>query len=134
MLTDLVIAQTSRSNPLASIAENCIVVRDSESRSHIIPLSHLSGMRRIKTTCPALMVIASAFLLIAAAANFSKQGGVAALPVALLGGVFVIGYFLSRRASVAFITDSYRTETCTGSLSEAAAVIGEVHAAQNVTA
>ena len=133
MLTNLVIAQASHSNPLASVAENCIIVRDSESRSHIIPLSHLSGMRRVKTTSPALMVIASAFLLIAAAANCSKQGDGAALPMALLGAIFVIGYFLSRRASVAFITDSYRTETCSGSLSEAAAVIGEVHAAQNVT-
>lgn len=133
MLTDLVIAQASHSSPLASIAENCIVVRDSECRSHIIPLSHLSGMRRIKITCPALMVIATAFLVIAAAANCSRQGAGAALPMALLGAIFVIGYFLSRRASVAFITDSYRTETCTGSLSEAAAVIGQVHAAQNST-
>jgi hypothetical protein len=131
MLTDLVIAQASHSNPLASIAANCVVVRDSECRSHIIPLSHISGMRRIKTTCPALMVIASAFLLIAAAANCSRQGDGAALPMALLAAVFGIGYFLSRRASVAFVTDSYRAETCTGSLSEAAAVIGRVHAAQN---
>jgi hypothetical protein len=79
------------------------------------------------------MVIASAFLLIAAAANCSRQGNGAALPMALLGAVFVIGYFLSRRASVAFVTDSYRAETCTGSLSEAEAVIGRVHAAQNAT-
>jgi hypothetical protein len=131
MLTDLLIAQATHSSSLATIADNWIVIRDSGSRFHIIPLSNLSGLRRIKTTCPALMVIASAFLLIAAAANYSKQGEGAAFPIALLGAIFVIGYFLSRRASVAFITDSYRAETCSGSLSEAAAVIGQVQAAQN---
>jgi hypothetical protein len=90
-------------------------------------------MKRIRTTCPALMVIASGLLLIAAAANCSRQGNGAAVPFGLLGAIFVVGYFLSRRASVAFLTGNSRTETCRGSFSEAAAVIEQVRAAQDVS-
>jgi hypothetical protein len=129
-LTDLVVAQASHSTSLATVAENCIVIRDSDRRSNIIiALSHLSGMKRISTTCPALLVIASGLLLIAAAANCSKDGNGAAIPIGLLGAIFAAGYFLSRRAAVAFITGSSCTETCRGSFSEAATLIEQVRRA-----
>jgi hypothetical protein len=132
-LTDLVVAQASHWSSLATVAENWIVIRDSERRSHIIPLSHLSSMRRIRTTCPALIVIASGLLVIAAAAGYSKEGNGAAVPFGLLAVIFAVGYFLSRRASVAFFTGSSSTETCSGSFSEAAALIEKVRAAQDLS-
>jgi hypothetical protein len=130
-LTELVVAQAPHANPLGAVTESCVVIRDSDRRSHtIIALPHLSGIKHIRTTRPALMVIAGALFLIAAAANYSKEGSGAAIPIGLLGGIFAAGYFMSRRASVAFMTGSSRTETDSGSFSDAAALIEKVRAAQ----
>ena len=119
-------------NPLATVTPQYVVIRDPIRQSHtIIALSQLSGLKRIRTTYPVLLVFSSGFFLISAAAFFSKEGSGAGIPLALLGGAFSLGYLLSRRASVSFAVDDSITETSNGSLSEAAALIAAVQAAQS---
>ncbi len=130
-LAELIDGQVLQANPLATVTRDCIIIRDSARQSHtIISLSHLSGMKRIRTTYPALLVISSGLFLISAAAFYSKQGGGAALPVSLLGGAFAVGYVLSRKACVSFTIASGSIETANGSLSETAALMAAVQAAQ----
>ena len=117
--------------PLATVTSECVIIRDAMLHSHtIIALSELSSMKRIRTTYPALLVIASGFFLISAAAFYSKEGSGAGIPIALLGGAFALGYLLSRRASILFAVGASTTETVNGSLSEAAALIAAVQSAQ----
>ncbi len=131
MLAELFDGQVLQANPLATVTRDCIVIRDPARQSHtIIALSLLSGMKRIRTTHPALLVISSGLFLISGAAFYSKQGGGTALPIGLLAAAFAAGYLLSRRACVSFTVGSSCIETANGSLSEAAALIAAVHAAQ----
>lgn len=118
-------------NSLATLTTNFIVVRRPERhRETIIGLSRLSSIRRIETTHPGLLVIASAGYLLAAAAYCSKQGSEAAIPLATLATLFVLGYFMTRRASVSFVVDREATETMQGSLSEAAELVKAMEKAQ----
>jgi hypothetical protein len=124
--------QILQSNQLATVTRECIVIRDAARQSHtIIALSQLTGVKRIRTTYPALLVISSGLFLISAAAFCSKQGSGTGVPTAVLGAAFAVSYILSRRASVAFIVGSEATETMSGSLADAAALIAAVQAAQN---
>lgn len=86
-------------------------------------------MRRVKMSYPGLLVIAIALFLIAAAAYYSKQGDGATIPIAVIGVIFVVFYFNSRRASVAFLLEKEVLETVPGSLREASAVIRAVRKA-----
>ncbi len=132
MIAELFDGQVLQANPLATVTRDCLVIRDPARQSHtIIALSHLSGIKRIRTTYPALLVISCGLFLISAAAFYSKQGGGAALPVSLLGAAFAVGYLLSRRACVSFTIESGSIETAKGSLSDAAALIKAVQAAQS---
>jgi hypothetical protein len=111
-------------NSLATVTTNFVVVRRPERRKEtIIGLTRLSSIRRIETTHPGLLVIASAGYLLAAAAYCSKQGDQAAVPMAALATLFVLAYFMTRRAAVAFVVDRDATETMHGSLSEAATLV-----------
>ncbi len=111
-------------NSLATVTSNFIVVRRPEKHAEtIIGLPRISRIRRVETTQPGLLVIASAGYLLAAACAYSKQGGQAGLPLAILGTIFVAAYFLTRRAAVEFVVDREITETMRGSMSEAAAVM-----------
>jgi len=131
ILAELLNGQTLEANALATVTRDCIVIRDSARQAHtIIALSQLSGMKRIRTTYPALLVISSGLFLISAAAFCSKQGTGAALPVSLSGAAFAAGYVLSRKACVSFTVGSGSIETANGSLSETAALIAAVQAAQ----
>ncbi len=130
-LAELVATRILQSNPLATVTQDCIVIRDAAQRSHtIIAVAHVSGMKRISVTYPSLLVIASALSLIGAAALCSKEGGGAGLPISLLAGAFAFGYLLSRKAAVAFITGTASTETPSGSFSQVAALISAVQSAQ----
>jgi hypothetical protein len=130
-LPEFVAARATQSNPLATITQDCIVIRDSTKHSHtIIGVSCLSGIKRISITHPCLLVFASALFVIAAAALYSKEGDGAGTPACLLGLAFALGYWLSRKAAVAFLTGSAATETSTGSPSEAAALISTVESAR----
>jgi hypothetical protein len=111
-------------NSLATITPNLIVVRRPEKQAEtIIGLPRISYIKRIQTTHPGLLVIASAIYLLAAACACSRQGGQAGIPLAFVATLFVLGYFLTRRAAVAFVVDREPTETMHGSLSEAAALV-----------
>ena len=115
----------------AVLTADYVMVTSAKSESHIvISLQRLSEIRTIKTTYPGLLVIASGAFLVAAAAFCSKQGDGAALPAALIGLVFVIAYFWSRRASIAFVVDGESTETVSGGLREAAALLRAVETAR----
>ena len=114
--------QILHDNSLATVTTNFIVVRRPERRREtIIALPRLSRIRRIEISHPGLVVIASAIYLLAAAAYCSKEGGQqVAVTMAILGTLFVFGYFMTRRAAVAFVVDREPTETIHGSLREAA--------------
>ncbi len=123
--------QVLESKLLATVTGECVVIRDPVRQSHtVVALSEISCLKRITTTHPALLVIAAALFLISAAAFSSKQGSGAGVPVALLGTACVAAYLLSRSASVAFVVGSTGIETASGSLSQAAALIAAVQAAQ----
>lgn len=113
----------------AVLTADCVIVTNPLKGSHIlISLSRLSEIKTIKTTYPGLLVIASGAFLIAAAAFCSKQGDGAALPSALIGLAFVIAYFCSQRASIAFVVDGESIETVSGGLRDAAALVRAVEA------
>ncbi|HZS53783.1 MAG TPA: hypothetical protein VFA65_05230 [Bryobacteraceae bacterium] len=121
-------------NSLATLTNNFIVVRRPEVHAEaIIGLPCISGIRHIKTTRPGLLVIASGIFLVAAAAACSKQGGQAQIPLAVVGTLFVLGYFMTRRAAVAFVVNREATETMHGSLSEAAELLEAMEKATNAT-
>lgn len=123
------------SNALATVASKCVVLRQSAGHSQsIISLSSISGMRINRVSYPGLLVIASGLFLLAAAAYFSKDGGTAKIPLALIGLVFVFAYLGSRRASVSFIVDSDEIQTILGSSSEASALVKAVREAQDSAA
>ena len=118
------------SNSLATVATTCVVVRTAGGRSNsIISLSRITGIQTLRTSVPGLLVIASGLFLVAAAAHYSKDGGQADLPIALLGLAFVIGYLGSRRAAIVFAVDGESIETASGSLREAAALARAVRLA-----
>lgn len=115
----------------AVVTADYVVVTTPNTQSHtVISLERLSEIRTIKTTYPGLLVIASGAFLIAAAAYCSKEGDGATVPSALIGLAFVIGYFVSQRASIAFIVDAESTETTSGSLRAAAALVRAVETAR----
>jgi len=115
----------------AVVTADYVMITGPKGGSHIlISLERLSEIRTIKTTYPGLLVIASGAFLIAAAAYCSKQGDGAALPAALIGLAFVIAYFWSQRACIAFVVDGESTETVSGSLREAAALVRAVKTAR----
>jgi len=118
------------SNSLATVATTCVVVRTVGGRSNsIISLSRITGIQTLRTSVPGLLVIASGLFLVAAAAHYSKDGGQADLPIALLGLAFVIGYLGSRRAAIVFLVDGETIETVSGGLREAAALARAVRLA-----
>ena len=118
------------SNSLGTVMRHCVVLNAGENQSEtVISLAVISSVKRIKTSYPGLLVIAASAFLIAAAAASSKQGGGAARPFAFFALLFVIAYWLSRRASVAITVGPEVTETVPGSPSEASAFIAAVQGA-----
>lgn len=118
------------SNSLGIVTNQWVVLRPPEGRAEtLISISHISTVKTIRMSYPGLLVVASAALLLAAAAASSKQGSGAALPIALFGLLFVIGYLLSRKASVAFIVGAETIRTPAGGLREAAVFLAAVERA-----
>ena len=123
--------QILHAGALATVTENCVVLRDADGQSHtILAFDRLNGVRTVKTTYPALLVVAAGLLLMAAAAQFSKEGDGAAIPFAVLSLISLASYFLSRRASLAFGIGWETAETIRGTLTEAAALLTAVQKAQ----
>lgn len=116
---------------LATVASECVVVRHSNGRTRsILSLSQIRGMTIVRFSHPGLLVLGAAALLISAAAHFSKEGGSAEFPIALLALVFFGGFFASRRSAVYFYSEESGVQTAFGAPAEAAAVIATVRAAQ----
>jgi hypothetical protein len=112
------------SNSLGTVMRHCVVLKGSITQTEtVISLAVISSIKSVKTTYPGLLVIAASAFLIAAAAASSKQGGGAAGPIAILGALFVVAYWLTRRASVAIAVGSERSESVQGSPREAAAFL-----------
>ncbi len=115
----------------AVVTPDYVIVTSPKGESHVvISLERLSEIKTLKTTYPGLLVIASGAFLVAAAAYCSKEGDGAGTPAALIGLAFVIAYFLSQRASIAFIVDGESTETASGGLRDAAALLRAVEMAR----
>lgn len=127
---DALAGEIVESNSLGTVMNHCVVLKTGGTQSEtVISLSVVSSVKAIKTTYPGLLVVASSAFVIAAAAACSKQGGGAAGPSAFLGLLFVIAYWLSRRASVALTVGAEVTETVQASPSEASAFIAAVRSA-----
>jgi hypothetical protein len=122
-------------NPLATVTRNCIVVRDAVRGAHtILLIDSLTGLRKLATTLPALLVVAGGIFTIAAAAFVSKQGMETVVPMALVGLLFVMGYLGTRRAAVLFLTQSESVQSIKGSYREAAALVRAVEAMRTAAA
>jgi hypothetical protein len=123
--------QVVQTNSLATVTRNCLVIRDSDGQLHtIISLSRITGIKTIRKSYPGVLVVAAGLALIAAAAFCSKQGAGAGPPIAGLAALFVLGYFGSRRAAVAFLMGRESTETAYGGLRKAAQLVRAVREAQ----
>jgi hypothetical protein len=122
-----------QSNALATVTSNCVVIRTAEGASHsIISLSRLSNVRRVKTTYPGLLVIAAASFLMAAAAWASKEGEGAQIPALVVGLIFVVFYFGSRRACIVYFLGDTIVESASGTLREASAVMKALAKARSI--
>ena len=114
------------SNALATVTRDCVVIPNPNGHAQtIVAISRLLSVKRVKSSYPGLMVIAGGLAVIAAAAACSKDGHGAALPIALLGLGFAVGYIGSRRGSVALVISADRLETietASGSLKDATAL------------
>jgi|SRR5947209_552540 len=119
-----------QSNSLATVTSSYVIVRMAQGSAHnVISVAGIDDVKRVKTTYPGLLVISAALFLIAAAAYSSKQGGNAAIPMAIFGLAFLIFYFGSRRATVLFSVYGENIETVQGSFREASALIKAVRKA-----
>lgn len=102
---------------MTTVTSGCVIVRDPSAASETaISLSRLSEIQTIRTSYPALLVVASGLSVVAAAAFCSKEGDGAGIPTSVLSAIFVAGYFVSRRAALKFTVDSDTVQTAFGSL------------------
>ena len=109
---------------------HCVVLKGGPNQSEtVVSLAVITSAKSINISYPGLLVIACSAFLVAAAAACSKQGAGAARPFAFFGLLFVIAYWLSRRASVAITAGQEITETIQGSPSEASAFLAAVEKA-----
>jgi hypothetical protein len=118
-------------NRLAWVTEHFLILRNNDRQTHtIVPLTRLMSINVVKTPYPGLLAIAAGVFIIAVAAFASKQGDGAALPCAFLGAFLIAAYFGSRRANITFRLDTGATETTSGTLGEAAALIRLIESAR----
>jgi hypothetical protein len=123
--------QIVHSTTLATVTDNCLVIRNPDGTSHtIVALSRVTRIRTIRRTYPGFLVVASGLLLIGSGAFCSKQGAGAGPVIVSIGVVFVIAYIATRRAAVGFVSGSEVTETMFGSLREAATLVRAVQMTQ----
>jgi hypothetical protein len=115
------------SNPIATVTRNCLVVRyDARRAQAIISLQSIKGMRKVNFTNPALLVIAAGLFTIAAAAYSSHEGYEVSGALSAVGLLFLLSYFLTRRATVLFLLENQNIESKSGSYREATSIIRAV--------
>jgi len=119
-----------QSNSVATVTTNCLIVENADGKSRtIIPIGDVAEMKRHNTTYPGLLVIAAGLFLLCAACFCSKQGGNdAAIPMGVLGLLFVLGYIGYRKASLIFVGHSGYTFTPEGNPAEASKILKAVSA------
>ena len=106
------------------VTEDCVVVPSFSGQPHTaLSLLSISALKVVKTYHPSLLVIAAGLFLLAAAANYSKEGAGTAVPLGLLGLVFLIAFFASQRARVVFISGLESTQSYNGSFTEVADLV-----------
>jgi hypothetical protein len=114
-------------NPIATVTRNCLVVRyDVRQAQAIIGLESIRGMRKVNFTNPALLVIAAGLFLIAAAAYSSHEAHEVSASLSAVGLLFLLAYFLTRRATVLFLLENQNIESKRGSYREATSIIRAV--------
>ncbi len=114
-------------NSLATVTDNWIVVRDSTSQSQsLVLIDDLSGVRTSRTIHLIYLAWAAGCLLMALAAEHSKEAYGATIPFALIGLTLLAIAQFTRRASVLFVLESEVVETPFGSLREAATLVAAV--------
>ncbi len=125
--------QIVQSNSLATITENCVVIRALSGRSKIIiSLSRLSEVKTVKVTHPNFLVISAGLGVLAAAAFSSKQGEGTGIPIALVALAFLITYVVTRKAYLLLLVGYEETPTQIGTLAEAALLAKEITSARNI--
>jgi hypothetical protein len=120
------------SSTLAAVTPHCIVLTGATRAQTILPLSHLSHVKRVTVSYPILLVIAASALVLSGAAFASKEGGGAGPPFAIFGAMLLAGYFLSRRAAVSFWVNSEVFETNLGTLGEVKALLSAIESAKRM--
>jgi hypothetical protein len=121
------------SNALASVTRNCVIVTDADGHGQtILALPRLSSIRKVTVSYPILLVLAAAALIIAAAAGYSKDGGGAGIPIALVSLLLLLGYAGSRKAAVLFLVSFEAVETALGTPKEADEVIAAIEKVQRL--
>ncbi len=114
-------------NTMATVTRNCLVVRDDVRGSQaVIGIQSIRGMRKVNFTNPALLVIAAGLFTIAAAAYSSHEGYEVSVGLGLIGLVFILSYFLTRRATVLFLLETQSIESRRGSYRDATSIIRAV--------
>ena len=113
------------------VTEDCVVVPSFSGQPHTaLSLLSINALKVVKTYHPGLLVISAGLFLLAAAANSSKEGSGTAVPIGLLGAVFLLAFFASQRARVVFISGSEATQSFNGSFTEVADVVLAVRVAR----
>jgi hypothetical protein len=125
--TALASQEILHTNSLATVTKKFIVIPRPELKAQtIIGLPRISKIKHVETSRPGFLVIAAGAYTLAAAAACSKQGDQASIPLAGVGTLFVIAYFMTRRATVTFVVDREATETRPGRLPEAGQIVRAV--------
>ena len=114
-------------NPMATVTRNCLVMRDDMRRTRaIIAIQSIKQIRKVNFTNPALLVISVGLFTIAAAAYSSHEGYEVSGTLAVIGLLFFLSYFSTRRAAVLFLLENQSIESRRGSYRDATSVIRAV--------
>src|SRR5579875_1585830 len=113
-----------QANALASVTTHFVVLAKPEQRVHVIlPIARITGIQLVKTPYPGLLAISGGLFVLAAAAFFSKEGDGAGIPVAFVAAFILLAYFGSRKGTVTFQIDSGATESVSGGVKDATALV-----------
>ena len=118
-------------NSLATVTDNWIVVRHVRAHSQsVVSIDSLSGLKTSKTIHLIYLAWAAGCLLMAVAAECSKETSRATIPFALVGLALLTVAQFTRRASISFVLESDVVQTSFGTLREAATLVAAVRFVQ----
>ena len=109
------------------VTEDCVVVPSFSGQPHTaLSLLSIDSLKIVKSHHPSLLVIAAGLFLVAAAANYSKEGAGTALPIGLLGSAFAVAFLVTQRARVVFVSGAEATQSFKGPFTEVADLVAAV--------